>query len=457
MNEAPEIELLDHQYELYDAVFRDGYRYAALITGLGGGKSWMGAFLASVACRQFRAPGCIISTDYTTLVDSTLEAAKECWRIQDIDFSISLYGKKKRLILDGVPVFLRSAVYPEQIAGLPDIGWIWFDEASKSKNKKAFLEAVGRLRRNKNKEESEKWPMSMWITATPKITEGGFILKKFFIDDIKEDESLADERWIMHGIDSSQNIFLDDAYVNALDRDYDGKYKLQQKGGQFVQMEGAVWEPYISEPLFLTQQGKKKFASPVDISIDFGRRRPAVLFFTKLYDMKQRKVIDFIFDALMPENILVGNLITSVKDRLVSDWDFEEPEHAIRTIYGDPAGDSQNPHEYRSEFAKFLQAFPSAKPMYSHYRDYRSIEKGIIAVDNLFRKKELAIDKRLAKKNPGDYTDVVTALTCVQYPELKPGVPIREYYVKDGTFDHGADAARYWAAYQVLLSKREAA
>lgn len=447
-----EIEPLPHQQEFDDAIFLDNYRYACLCTGLGGGKTYWGAVMAASAALNYDAPGCIISPDYTMMTDSTLEGAFAAFDDMGLEYNIIFSGRKKYLILEGRKIYLRSQKYHRQIRGLPKLGWIWIDETSPDLHK-AMRNAIGRIRRRKGDTTSENWPMKMWITTTP---NGMDYLYDFFVNEPKENPLLEKERWIMHGIDSGDNIHLDDLYLQHLASDFAGKWKLQEKGGQFVQMEGAVWEPYVSEPLILTVNGKKKFQYPIDLAIDFGRLRPAVLFITKLYDMRQQKQIDFIFDALMPQDILVSDLIQKTLDRLEVEWGFENPEKAVSVIYGDPAGDSKNSQEYISEFVKFKNAFDGCQIMYSHQTEFRSIEKGIQKVDNLFRKKELAIASYLNKKNTGDYTDVVTALTCLRYPEIKPGVTIRNVYYKDGTFDHPADACRYRAVFQMLESQREA-
>jgi hypothetical protein len=165
-------------------------------------------------------------------------------------------------------------------------------------------------------------------------------------------------------------------------------------------------------------------------------------------------MIDFVFDYIMPENVTIDTAIMMIRNRLASDWDVDNFS-VISSIYCDPAGDAANSHEYKTEIGKLKAAFPGVRFYYSKQIQFSSIEKGIMAVDNFFRKKELAISKRCERKGKGDYNNPVTALSSVRYPELKPGTPIKNCYVKDGENDHAADCARYWAVWQEPLSRRK--
>jgi hypothetical protein len=465
------IELFDHQYDFVNNVMGDldgindknienkGYRESLLATGLGGGKTYVAGYLATLITDMYPGcPGAIIAPTYTQLRDSTLNGMSVIWDELSVKYNIVISGVRKGIHLNGAEVFLRTLKYPETIKGLPDIGWICIDEASLGNYRQGFRYAVGRLRKSKKRvngrEHMKNWPMKLFVTTTPK---GKDYIYEHFIAEPNEKPELRDKnnpisRSQISEIDSEENLYLDKAYLMSLDIDYSGPFKLQEKGGKFVQMEGAVWTPYISAPSFVMDNGKYIFPFGIDLSFDFGFRRPAVLFFARLYDERQKKVIDFVFDFMAPNDMLMKSLLDEVEYRLSKFWNYDLPPINITC---DAAGDSQNTHTYDTDIESIRNRWPKSNIMYSHQIHFRNIEMGIRVIHNLFSRKELAIADYLGKKRDrNDYVDLVTAISQVAYQELKPNTPMKNNYVKDGTNDHPADALRYWGVFQEPISKR---
>lgn len=460
-----DVEFFDHQLDFDynimgdldgtndDEIDNKGHRANLLATGLGGGKTFIGGYeCVKITDMYPGCPGAIIAPTYTQLRDSTINGAAVIWDELKVKYNVSISTVRKGIHFNGAEVFLRTLKYPTTIKGLPDIGWIWIDEASLDNFYLGFRYAVGRLRKSVKRRNNitKNWPMKLFVTTTP---NGKDYIYEYFIREPQEKEHLKLKRSAITEIDSENNIFLDEDYIQSLNDDYSGNFRLQEKGGKFIQMQGSVWTPYISTPSFVFDEGKHVFPYGVDLSIDFGFRRPAVEFFAKLYDEKQNKVIDFMFDFMAPENILIDTLLSNIESRLSFFWNYNMPPVNITC---DPAGDSQNTHTYDTDIQKIRNKWPTANIMYSHQVMFSSIEMGIRVIHNFFSKKELAIASYLEKKrDKKDYVDAITAISQVAYLELKPNTPIKTHYIKDGVNDHAADALRYWGVFQEPLSKRK--
>ncbi len=169
---------------------------------------------------------------------------------------------------------------------------------------------------------------------------------------------------------------------------------------------------------------------PFFISIDFGRRRPCVLFITEFEKDKE-----IIFDALLPEDILIDDLIAKVKTRGYGDPTI---------ITCDPAGDSGNTHTYETDISRVRDLFPTSSLYYTRDPARTRIEVGVSMLENRLDRKLLYFAENLKHRKQGEYASVVSAFYELHYPQTKDGKAISNQPEKDGKNDHPIDAARYW-------------
>jgi hypothetical protein len=195
-------------------------------------------------------------------------------------------------------------------------------------------------------------------------------------------------------------------------------------------MEGAVFSNFENQII----PWKYKSNYGYEITIDFGRRRPAVLF---TQEFKQDH--DVIFDAILPDRpdgILIDDLLEMIRLK-----GYGMP----LTIYCDPAGGSGNTHTYDTDISKTRSFFKNMVPVrYTRKPALTRIEAGIMNIDNRLQRGLLFIADNLRRKKDREYTSVINALHEISYPEDKDGKPMSNKYEKEGKNEHPIDCLRYF-------------
>jgi len=418
-----EVELLPHQSEFFNYVFDDHVKESVLVGGIGSGKTFAGAFTAAMMSNEFDCPGLIYANTYAQLRDSTLRQARECWEM--LGFEVRLKETAKYIYIDGHEHHFRSLENYEDIRGM-EVGWLWGDELAFA-SRDAYQVVLGRLRHPNG-------PRLAFGTTTG---NGRNWVYDYWVEEPHVNPELAKQRRIIRDVSSLNNKFLPADYLTMISNSYSGQFALQEIGGQLVSMTGNVFKG-LHDGLVVPFKfpAKKAF----DISIDFGRRRPAVLFITAVDKDK-----DIVFDAILPEDILIDDLITKIIARGYG---------APVTITCDPAGDSGNTHTYETDISKVRAAFPNTTLLYTRDHALTRIESGISILDNRISRNLLYFSKDLQFRRQGEYVSVVGAFQSIHYPQTKDGKAISNQPEKDGINDHPVDAARYYVInkYPPMLS-----
>jgi hypothetical protein len=184
--------------------------FRAFVSGVGAGKTWAGA--VEVLRQPASTTGVVAAPTFRMLEDATIRTFYEVAGKFVIPESRRQYSCR---LVNDTDVLFRSADNPEHMRG-PNLGWFWLDEA-------ALMEPliwdimIGRLRRK---------PGRAWITTTPK-GETNWVYDVFVR---KADE----DTFLIKGVDTSTNIFLPSSFMKSLDKRYQGAWKKQEKGGEFV-------------------------------------------------------------------------------------------------------------------------------------------------------------------------------------------------------------------------------
>ncbi len=407
------VELLPHQLEFYRNIMDRQIKENILVGGIGSGKTFAGAFTAAMLSNEYDCPGLICANTYSQLWDSTLEQARDGW--EKVGFDVDFNEQKKHVYIDGHRHYYRSLENFNNIRGI-EVGWLWFDEVAFS-SLEAYQTVIGRVRHKKG-------PRLIFSTTTGR---GKNWIDDYFIEALTTNPKLNGLRAIIKDVSSRENKHLPDDYLQLIIGSYSGQFALQEIEGMLVEMTGNVFKS-MNDALIIPYT--KPAQKPFDLSIDFGRRRPAALFITEF-----EKERDVVFDAILPEDILIDDLIVKIKARGYGDPTM---------ITCDPAGDSGNTHTYETDISKVRDAFPGSSLFYTRDPALTRIEVGISLLDNHLDRKLLYFSDTLKHRKPGEYTSVVSAFYELHYPQTKDGKAISNQPEKDGKNDHPIDAARYY-------------
>lgn len=384
--------------------------------GVGGGKTIAGA--AEAILLAARNPGCdglIVAPHWSTLQRVTLREFKRLLP------SSLLQGEMKQEryleLINGARIYYGSADQPETLEG-SNLAWAWGDEA-RYWRKEAWNILIARVRDPRAKR------LGIVITSTPSM---GWLYEEFG-NDRPDAESFV--------MPTATNPYLPEGYLDALKRRYSPSLFRQYCNGEWVQLEGAVFDDF--DPEAHVQDLAVVSTLPVHMGLDFGYRKPAVLYFQHLAHCDVHGIDDciHILDEDMPENLTTGVLA----ERIIRQYRIQNWQRG--TCYCDPAG-TQVSQEAGFTGIDALEA----KGFYVEYTtspELRRIPCGIDLIrgklENSLGERSLFFHRRL--QGVGHERGILEALLRTAYPEVKDHKPLPDAPIKDGVYDHALDALRY--------------
>jgi len=244
----------------YDFVAADA-RFAALIGGIGSGKSIGGAARALAAAlgqcgpAKMRAPniGVVTAPTYPMMRDATLVTFREIAGRVVTDFNKS---EMRATLANGSEILFRSADNPDRLRG-PNISWWWGDEAAYY-HRDVWRVMIGRLRQYGAFGRA-------WVTTTPKGRN--WLYQEF---------AQADrDTHVMFKVRTADNPFIEAAYYETLRASYAGDFGRQELDGDFVAFEGLVY-PEFSQDAHVTSALPDTFRYHV-AGVDWGYVHPGVI------------------------------------------------------------------------------------------------------------------------------------------------------------------------------------
>ena len=200
----------------------------------------------------------------------------------------------------------------------------------------------------------------------------------------------------------------------------------QEYGAEFTSLSGRVYDDF-------TRSGnvgdyKYQYNIPVFVSIDFGYRLPAAIFFQVIKDNKGIEHIYIIDEIIHKRNLKTAEFVNLIKNK----------KYNIARVFGDPAGYQVQASVGMGEAEIFYQM--TGKRVYS-VRDKasRNINSGVSHIRNFILSqngiRRLHVDQGCR--------GIIEDFEGYRYPEEIEGKNLKENPLKDGYFEHGMDAVRY--------------
>ena len=201
----------------------------------------------------------------------------------------------------------------------------------------------------------------------------------------------------------------------------------QEFAAEFTALSGRVYSDFSRR----THVGNHPYNSmlPVYLSLDFGYRMPAAVFFqpAKLGNKSEEHI--FVIDEILHEE----NLTITVLSKAV-----QAKNYRIARVYGDPAGYQMQSSVGMGEADIFRQI--TGMPVISRRARYsRNVQSGISHVRNYMMSADGTVRFHIDHK----CKEIVEDIESYRYPEHKEGSNLKNEPLKDGYHDHGGDALRY--------------
>jgi PBSX family phage terminase large subunit len=160
------------------------------------------------------------------------------------------------VLRNGSEILFRSADKPDTLRG-PNLTYWWGDEAAYYQSD-VWRVMIGRLRQYGAQGYA-------WVTTTPK---GRNWLYREFVQQQRADYAIFNIR-------TTQNPFLDRAYVTGLQEAYTGDFARQELEGDFVAFEGLIY-PEFNRDTHVTTEAAGQYAYYV-AGVDWGYANPGVI------------------------------------------------------------------------------------------------------------------------------------------------------------------------------------
>ena len=291
------IELHARQYEFVTSPARR----AAFIGGIGSGKTIAGCVRALDYAGRRKCLGIVAAPTYPMLRDATLRAFLEIAGERVFEF---FKGEMRAELVNGSEVLFRTADNPERLRG-PTVSWVYLDEAARC-HYDAWRVLIGRARQH-----GEAGPA--WLTTTPK---GRNWVWEYFVRDGDEGKALFRSR-------TQDNPYLAEEYIADLERDYVGQFAAQELGGEFVALEGLIYEEF-SRDVHVWRRDLPVFERVV-AGVDWGYTHPATVIVLGL-DSDGRA---YAVDEFYRRGVRLEEHVRAAEDARVR-W-------GVETFYCDPA------------------------------------------------------------------------------------------------------------------------
>lgn len=257
----PDIQISHHPKQgefIYSEI-----RHAALVTGIGFGKTFGGAIRAlrasmgHVGNQRIRTPnlGVVTAPTYSMLRDASLRAFMEIGERWVVDFNKTEGVMKMR---GGSEILWRSADRPENLRG-PSISWWWGDEGA------LYDPIVRKIMLGRMRQFGKRgWT---WLTTTPR---GRNWVWQTYVRDHKDDDS-----YHIYGGRSHDNIYLDPEILADWESEYVGDFATQELEGGFVAFEGLIYNEF--DRMKHVYRGELPKFTEVIAGVDWGFANPGVI------------------------------------------------------------------------------------------------------------------------------------------------------------------------------------
>jgi PBSX family phage terminase large subunit len=234
--------------------------YAAFVAGIGSGKTYAGctralrAGLGHIGDVSITTPnlGIITAPTYPMLRDVT---ARTFLDIADAHIDAYNRGDMTIRLRNGSEILMRTAEHPDRLRGF-NASWWYGDEAALYRPD-VWRIMVGRLRQFGQRGYA-------WLTTTPRGRD--WIYKLF---------GTGQDGYEIIRAASRDNIYLDDAIIEAWQGEYSGDFARQELLGEFIAHQGLVYEEF-SQDHHVVSDGPQGFRDVI-CGVDWGYANPGVM------------------------------------------------------------------------------------------------------------------------------------------------------------------------------------
>ena len=412
--EAIRVPLLDIQYAFLTCVVR----FCALVTGVGYGKTWIGARKAvSLALKYPGTIGLACANSYRQLedvVEPELEAALEAMGVGYTWQS----GKSRFVLANGSKILCRSLdkTAVSKIRGTAFL-WAWLDEA-RDMPEKAFKVVMGRVGRKRGP------AAQVFITTTP---NGFNWIYKYFGPNRKNraDFEIFKAR-------TADNPTLPPSYFESLADSYDSRFAAQELDGDFIAAEDVLYGAFSKKNI--SRLARYQPGEPINVALDFNFN-PCVA--AIIQEIAGRTCV---VDEIWVEG---GASAPGVIDEFMARY----PRARDVTIYGDPAGHGRSAQTGKSYYDLWREALPHARIAVP-----RSVYPIVDRVNSVnYRLKTARTKTRLLYVNPGcehaieDFSQVLPAKDGSLAPRKSADTP---------ELTHISDAIGYYVVHEHSVRAR---
>ncbi|QDP64323.1 MAG: putative terminase large subunit [Prokaryotic dsDNA virus sp.] len=203
---------------------------------------------------------------------------------------------------------------------------------------------------------------------------------------------------------------------------YEQEYK-----AEFTSLSGRIYGDFTRHDN--TGEYNYNYNLPTYLSLDFGYRMPAALFFQVAKGPDGLEHIYLVDEIIHKQNMRTLDLVNAIKAK----------NYRIVRVFGDPAGYQVQSSVGTGEAEIFYQM--TGYRVYS-VRDKasRNINSGISHVRNFILSTDGTRRLHISDRCQG----IIEDIESYRYPESKDGKELKEAPLKDGISDHGCDALRYF-------------
>jgi PBSX family phage terminase large subunit len=246
------LKLLDHQYKLFSDYTT---KILGLVSGFGGGKSWIMARKA-VNCAILNAGSDILCTEptYPMIDDILVPELEDALDLFGIPYKYNASKRKFDVFINGKKskIFCRSMENHKRLIGI-NVAGAFMDELDTSDPEvayKAYQKVLGRLRAGKHQQ--------LVICSTP---EGYRALYKIFIEEAGPDKRLIRAR-------TQDNRHLPPGYIDLMKSQYPAALIDAYLNGEFVNLIGNnVYEHFKRKDHDISVEAER--GDDITIGVDF--------------------------------------------------------------------------------------------------------------------------------------------------------------------------------------------
>jgi phage terminase large subunit len=260
-------------------------RVAIAVGGVGSGKSTIGCIKTVLKLSEGKS-GVAVSPNFPHLTRSLFPELMK-WMPMSKCTNAHLdhpYTNKKYLSFDingkEVRLYYGGIEDAESWTGL-NVNFAFMDEAGRIPNRRAFDVLLARIRIGPDPQ--------LYIATTARgrnwlyeVAENGVFDEKVLAD-LRKTGWAGKMLEVFHLRTQDNAPNLDPLYYATLQSTYTGKYALQELGGQFVSLEGAVWEDF-SVDNNVTEEAEYVPGAPIEWGVDDGfvKGHPRVFLFAQV-------------------------------------------------------------------------------------------------------------------------------------------------------------------------------